>query len=80
LVRRNVFMDPFGIRDEACWKCIVSELRKSSHTEVADRLQAALDHSFAEQELRTYDRMYPGDSMFIDPAAQTCKFAGTCRW
>lgn len=70
--------DPFGFRDDACWKCIVRELRKSGHTGAAEDLQAALDNPFPETALRVFDAK-PQHRLDVDAAERTCRFRGECR-
>src|SRR5687767_12918006 len=74
--RTSTMGDPFGMRDDACWECIIRELRKSNHADVADRLQEALKSPFPKNALSLVDTMNPGHRLSIDPAAQTCRFKG----
>ena len=71
--------DPFGMRDDSYWECIIRELRKSNHAEIADRLQDALKSPLRRNALSLFETMNPGHRMHIDPAAQTCRFEGKCR-
>jgi hypothetical protein len=72
--------DPFGLRDDDCWKCIIEELRKANQSAIADQLQAALDSPIRRHELDVFENLNPGYQLYIDPAVQICRFEGRCQW
>ena len=70
--------DPFGRRDDACWRCIIEELRKAHHADAANGLHDALDAPPRDRALRLFATMNPHFSGAIDQAAQTCQLARRC--
>jgi hypothetical protein len=72
--------DPLGMRDDACWECIIRELRKSNQDALANDLRAALDSPIRKHAMSTFEIMNSGWQLSIDPAAQTCRFEGKCQW
>jgi hypothetical protein len=72
--------DPFGLRDDACWECIIRELRKANQSELADELQEALNNPLRQDQRAFFENMNPAARMSIDPAASTCRHEGKCQW
>jgi hypothetical protein len=72
--------DPFGMRDDDCWTCIVRELRKSNDADAANGIQDALDDPFPNRALSLFETLNSHHRMAIDAAAQTCQLEGTCQW
>ena len=75
----STMRDPFGMRDDECWECIIQELRKSGEPDLADELQDAVDSPLRRQELSAVAMRHPDGGMKMEPAAQTCRFEGKCR-
>jgi hypothetical protein len=71
-------MDPFTLRDDACWECIVDEL-EFAHPDIAKRLRDALQEPLREQALRTLDQPHPGDRLLIEMAARACQRRFRCH-
>ena len=71
--------DPFGPRGDECWRCIIEELRKANHADVANELQDALDAPRRDRAHRLFASMTPHLSGAIDQAAQTCQLALRCQ-
>ena len=71
--------DPFRMRDDACWECIILELRGSGEPELADELQDAVDSPLRQQELSAVASRHPDADKKMEPAAQTCRSEGKCR-
>ena len=71
--------DPFGMRDEERWECIIRELRNSGEPALADELQDAVDSPLRQQELSAFAIRNPDAHMKMEPATQTCRFARKCR-
>jgi hypothetical protein len=72
--------DPFAMRDDDCWECIIRELRKSKHDALANDLRAALDSPIRQDAMSTFQVKNPEYQLRIAPAAQACLFEGKCRW
>ena len=70
--------DPLGLRDDACWECIVEELRKSHQSEMADALQSALDSPFRDRKLSDFEAMYRGHEWAIKNAETQWRIVGRC--
>jgi hypothetical protein len=72
--------DPFEMRDDDCWECIIQELRKANHEALAHDLRAALESPTRQDAMATFQAMNPDYQLRIAPAAEICRFEGTCRW
>ena len=70
--------DPFKVRDDACWDCIVEKL-ESSHAGIARRLRDALQEPVREQALATFEQPHPGDRLLVEMAARTCNHQFRCH-
>jgi hypothetical protein len=71
--------DPVRLRDDACWRCIIEELRKAHEPALADTLRAALDSPSPQQAFSTFATQNPEYQLTIIPAAETCRFLGRCQ-
>jgi hypothetical protein len=71
--------DPFEMRDDECWECIILELRNSGEPDLADELQDAVDSPLRQQELAAVAMRHPDADRKLEPVVQTCRTAGKCR-
>jgi len=72
--------DPFEMRADDCWACIIRELRKAKHEALANDLRAALESPTRQDAMATFQAKHPEYQLRIVPAAELCRFEGTCRW
>ena len=72
--------DPFEMRDDACWECIIRELRKAKHEALANDLRAVLESPTRQDALATFQVKNPEYQLRVAPAAELCRFEGKCRW
>ena len=72
--------DLLELRDDACWACIIRELRKANHEVLAQDLRAVLESPTHQDAMATFQAKHPDYQLRIVPAAELCRFEGTCRW
>ena len=72
--------DPFELRDDDCWECIIRELRKANQEVLANDLRVVLESPTRQDAMATFHAKHPDYQLRIVPAAELCRFAGTCRW
>jgi hypothetical protein len=72
--------DPLELRDDACWACIIRKLRKANHEVLAQDLRAVLESPTRQDAMATFQARNPDYQVRTAPAAETCRFAGRCRW
>jgi hypothetical protein len=70
-------MDPFTLRDDDCWDCIVGELGNSD-ADLAEQLREALDDPLRNLPLSTLAMFTTTYRVQIDMAASGCRAQLRC--